>query len=106
LDDSHKNSAAGLDIHVKSGPALLLQFVVSLMAVDLEQWYQHLRVAGSSVEMTGTAQPLLARVLFSGSGVRWSRRCEMLCSKYTDALQQPPSASSSVYVSSLRSGLH
>ena len=83
-----------------SGPALVLQFIVSLLGTDLEQWYDHLQLAGGG-EMTGTAQPLLAKVLCSSSSVvQWNRRCETLCSKYIDALQIP---SSPLYVSCLRS---
>jgi hypothetical protein len=84
------------DRQVRSGPALVLQFIVSLLGMDLERW--------SGRQLTGTAQPLLARVLFSGGSVRWNRRCEILSSKYVAALQLPDTAASHSYLSSLRFG--
>jgi hypothetical protein len=81
---------------VRSGPALVLQFIVSLLGMDLERW--------SGRQLAGTAQPLLARVLFSGGSVRWNRRCEILSGKYVAALQLPDTAASHPYLSSLRFG--
>jgi hypothetical protein len=83
-------------MQIKAGPALVLQFIVSLLTTDLEHWYSYLLRGG---EMSRTAQPILARILYTDTTIRWNRRCEVICNKYIAALQKDVSP---VYLSCLR----
>jgi hypothetical protein len=81
---------------VKAGPALVLQFTVSLLSTDLEHWYSYL-LGGRELSRTG--QPILGRILCTDSAARWNRRSEVICNKYIAALQKDVSP---VYLSCLR----
>jgi len=69
--------------HSPTGDSLVFKFLIKLCELDMNNWYDHV-VAEDCLE--SEYKPILARILFPSEPIGFTKRIEMLCNLYVEAI--------------------